>query len=319
MTLIENKTDSVGTYLREIGRIKMLTAPEEIQLARQIQDLMELESCAEQLRSRWGEKTTEAEIAAHLGISTSQLRRRLYLGRKAKNQMVTANLPMVISIAKKYLHRGVDFADLIQEGSLGLIRAAEKFDPSFGYKFYTYAVWWVKQAVTSAIASQGRTIRLPVHILENIYKIKKLTNNLYQSLGRQPTESEIAKELGISNEQLKFLKDATQTSTSLDLTAKNEEEDTKIVDLIVMENTPFEEELDRFFLNRDLNTILESLSEREAAVIRLRYGLDGGIEKSFNEIGRLYNLNRETIRQTHLKALKKIRSGSQLKVLQDYL
>ena len=209
-------TDSIRVYLREIGRIKMLTPDEEIQLSRQIQDLLQLEEIAAKLTAELNRHPREREWAKALGISTEQLHHRLYLGRKAKKQMVAANLRLVVSIAKKYLKRDLSFQDLIQEGSLGLIRAAEKFDPEKGYKFSTYATWWIRQAITRALANDSRTVRLPIHIWEKLNKVKKSVKILSEELGRPPSQQEIARHLEMSLEQLKFLARATNKVDSLD-------------------------------------------------------------------------------------------------------
>ena len=265
--------DPVRMYLREIGRIKLLTAPEEIELARKI--------------AKGG---TEGDIA--------------------KRKLVQANLRLVVSIAKKYVGRGMLFLDLIQEGNLGLIRAAEKFDHERGYKFSTYATWWIRQAITRAIADQARTIRIPVHMVETINKLKKITRKLAQEKSRKPTEEELAKEMAITVIKLREIIKVAQEPLSLE-TPIGKEEDCRLGDFIedkeaeAPANTVAQE-----LLRDDLTEILAGLSARERDVLRLRFGLDDGRQRTLEEVGQLFGVTRERIRQIKDQALRKLRESN---------
>lgn len=313
-TATRTTTGSLSTYLKEIGRIPLLTANQEITLARQVRELLKIEQIEEQLRDRLGRNPTELELAAEIGIDRLELRQIIARGRNAKNKMVSANLRLVVSIAKKYIDRGMHLQDLISEGTLGLIRATERFDPELGYKFSTYASWWVRQACSRAITDRSRTIRLPVHIVDKLNKIKKTIKHLSQSLGRQPSEKEIAKALDLPPKQLRFLLKSSQSLTSLDKVV-GKEKDSCIGDLIADNNIS----LEKNFLFYDLNSVLDTLSEIEAEIIRLRYGLIDGQERTLIEIGKKLNLSRERIRQLEARALKKLRQHENSEVLRDYL
>jgi RNA polymerase primary sigma factor len=223
--------DSIRVYLQEIGRIRLLRPDEEIELARKIADLLELEEKAAEFELDKGHFPDSKEWAALVDMPLTKFRRRLMLGRRAKEKMVQSNLRLVVSIAKKYMNRGLSFQDLIQEGSLGLIRAAEKFDHEKGYKFSTYATWWIRQAITRAIADQSRTIRLPVHLYETISRIKKTTKTLSQEFGRKPTEEEIAESMEMTIEKLRFIAKSAQLPISLE-TPIGKEEDSRLGDFI---------------------------------------------------------------------------------------
>ncbi|MDG2991484.1 RNA polymerase sigma factor RpoD [Candidatus Synechococcus calcipolaris G9] len=315
--------DSIRLYLQEIGRIRLLRADEEIELARKIADLLELERVRDRLSedldcdpedlerhpSRWAEE---------LELSLPAFRHRLFVGRKAKEKMVQSNLRLVVSIAKKYMNRGLSFQDLIQEGSLGLIRAAEKFDHEKGYKFSTYATWWIRQAITRAIADQSRTIRLPVHLYETISRIKKTTKLLSQEMGRKPTEEEIADRMEMTIEKLRFIAKSAQLPISLE-TPIGKEEDSRLGDFIESDGETPEDQVSKHLLREDLETVLCTLSPRERDVLKLRYGLDDGRMKTLEEIGQLFNVTRERIRQIEAKALRKLRHPNRNSVLKEYI
>jgi RNA polymerase primary sigma factor len=315
--------DSIRLYLQEIGRIRLLRADEEIELARKIADLLELE----RIRDRLGERLEcdpqdfeqNLELwAKEVDQPLPKFRRRLYEGRRAKEKMVQSNLRLVVSIAKKYMNRGLSFQDLIQEGSLGLIRAAEKFDHEKGYKFSTYATWWIRQAITRAIADQSRTIRLPVHLYETISRIKKTTKLLSQEMGRKPTEEEIATRMEMTIEKLRFIAKSAQLPISLE-TPIGKEEDSRLGDFIESDGETPEDQVSKNLLREDLESVLGTLSPRERDVLRLRYGLDDGRMKTLEEIGQIFNVTRERIRQIEAKALRKLRHPNRNSVLKEYI
>ena len=274
--------DPVRMYLREIGRIKLLTADEEIDLARKI-------------------------------IQGGNV------GAVAKRKLVQANLRLVVSIAKKYVGRGMLFLDLIQEGNLGLIRAAEKFDHERGYKFSTYATWWIRQAITRAIADQARTIRIPVHMVETINKLKKVTRKLAQELSRKPTEDELAQEMNISISKLREIIKVAQEPLSLE-TPIGKEEDSRLGDFIEdkVADAPVKT-VAHELLREDLAEVLSGLSPRERDVLRLRFGMDDGRQRTLEEVGQLFGVTRERIRQIEAKALRKLRHPNRSKRLREYV
>lgn len=310
--------DSIRLYLQEIGRIRLLRADEEIELARKIAELLELERARERLCERLERDPRDSEWAAEVSLPLPTFRYRLHVGRRAKDKMVQSNLRLVVSIAKKYMNRGLSFQDLIQEGSLGLIRAAEKFDHEKGYKFSTYATWWIRQAITRAIADQSRTIRLPVHLYETISRIKKTTKLLSQEMGRKPTEEEIATRMEMTIEKLRFIAKSAQLPISLE-TPIGKEEDSRLGDFIESDGETPEDQVSKNLLREDLEKVLDSLSPRERDVLRLRYGLDDGRMKTLEEIGQIFNVTRERIRQIEAKALRKLRHPNRNSVLKDYI
>jgi RNA polymerase primary sigma factor len=310
--------DSIRLYLQEIGRIRLLRADEEIELARKIADLLELERIREDLCDQLERDPHDREWAEAVNMQLPAFRHRLHLGRRAKDKMVQSNLRLVVSIAKKYMNRGLSFQDLIQEGSLGLIRAAEKFDHEKGYKFSTYATWWIRQAITRAIADQSRTIRLPVHLYETISRIKKTTKLLSQEMGRKPTEEEIATRMEMTIEKLRFIAKSAQLPISLE-TPIGKEEDSRLGDFIESDGETPEDQVSKNLLREDLESVLDTLSPRERDVLRLRYGLDDGRMKTLEEIGQIFNVTRERIRQIEAKALRKLRHPNRNSILKEYI
>jgi RNA polymerase primary sigma factor len=310
--------DSIRVYLQEIGRIRLLRPDEEIELARKIADLLLLEELANQFEQDNGHYPDNKEWAVLVDMPPVKFRRRLMLGRRAKEKMVQSNLRLVVSIAKKYMNRGLSFQDLIQEGSLGLIRAAEKFDHEKGYKFSTYATWWIRQAITRAIADQSRTIRLPVHLYETISRIKKTTKVLSQEFGRKPTEEEIAESMEMTIEKLRFIAKSAQLPISLE-TPIGKEEDSRLGDFIEADIENPEQDVAKNLLREDLEGVLATLSPRERDVLRLRYGLDDGRMKTLEEIGQIFDVTRERIRQIEAKALRKLRHPNRNGMLKDYI
>lgn len=310
--------DSIRLYLQEIGRIRLLRADEEIELARKIAELLQMERIRERLSEQLERDPHDSEWAEAVQLPLPTFRYRLHLGRRAKEKMVQSNLRLVVSIAKKYMNRGLSFQDLIQEGSLGLIRAAEKFDHEKGYKFSTYATWWIRQAITRAIADQSRTIRLPVHLYETISRIKKTTKLLSQEMGRKPTEEEIATRMEMTIEKLRFIAKSAQLPISLE-TPIGKEEDSRLGDFIESDSETPEDQVSKNLLREDLEKVLDSLSPRERDVLRLRYGLDDGRMKTLEEIGQIFNVTRERIRQIEAKALRKLRHPNRNSVLKEYI
>ncbi len=271
--------DAVRMYLKEIGKVPLLTGAEERELA---------------IRMEQGDE-------------------------EAKKKLCESNLRLVVSIAKRYLNRGLSFLDLIQEGNLGLIKAVDKFDYTKGYKFSTYATWWIRQAITRSIADQARTIRIPVHMVETINKLIRISRQLLQELGREPTSEEIAKEMGITVEKVREIKKISQDPVSLE-TPIGEEEDSHLGDFIPDDDVPAPVEAAAYsMLKEQLMEVLDTLSEREKKVLMLRFGLEDGRPRTLEEVGKEFNVTRERIRQIEAKALRKLRHPSRSKKLRDYL
>ncbi|HVX43761.1 MAG TPA: RNA polymerase sigma factor [Mycobacteriales bacterium] len=302
--------DSVRAYLKQIGKVALLNAEEEVDLAKRIEAGL---YAAERLR--------QAEDANEkLQV---QLRRDLNWivrdGERAKNHLLEANLRLVVSLAKRYTGRGMAFLDLIQEGNLGLIRAVEKFDYTKGYKFSTYATWWIRQAITRAMADQARTIRIPVHMVEVINKLGRIQRELLQDLGREPTPEELAKEMDISPDKVLEIQQYAREPISLDQTI-GDEGDSQLGDFIEDSEAVVAVDAVSFTLLQDqLQSVLQTLSEREAGVVRLRFGLTDGQPRTLDEIGQVYGVTRERIRQIESKTMSKLRHPSRSQVLRDYL
>ncbi|MBR1866466.1 MAG: RNA polymerase sigma factor RpoD [Lachnospiraceae bacterium] len=302
-----NIEDPVRMYLKEIGKVPLLSADEEIALAQKMeagdQAKIELDEAGEDL-----DDETRKELEA-----------LVEQGDYAKKKLAEANLRLVVSIAKRYVGRGMLFLDLIQEGNLGLIKAVEKFDYRKGYKFSTYATWWIRQAITRAIADQARTIRIPVHMVETINKLIRVSRQLLQELGREPSPEEIAEEMEIPVERVREILKISQEPVSLE-TPIGEEEDSHLGDFIQDENVPVPADAAAFtLLKEQLVEVLSTLTEREQKVLRLRFGLDDGRARTLEEVGKVFNVTRERIRQIEAKALRKLRHPSRSRKLKDYL
>ena len=302
--------DSVRAYLKQIGKVALLNAEEEVELAKRIEAGL---YAAERMRR---------SIDAGEKVSP-QMRRDLRWivrdGERAKNHLLEANLRLVVSLAKRYTGRGMAFLDLIQEGNLGLIRAVEKFDYTKGYKFSTYATWWIRQAITRAMADQARTIRIPVHMVEVINKLGRIQRELLQDLGREPTPEELAKEMDITPEKVLEIQQYAREPISLDQTI-GDEGDSQLGDFIEDSEAVVAVDAVSFTLLQDqLQSVLATLSEREAGVVRLRFGLTDGQPRTLDEIGQVYGVTRERIRQIESKTMSKLRHPSRSQVLRDYL
>ncbi len=299
--------DLVRVYLNEIGKVALLTAADEVELAKRI----------------------EAGLyAAHLLTASNsftaarkrELRALVIDGERAKDHLLRANLRLVVSLAKRYTGHGMPFLDLIQEGNLGLIRAVEKFDYTKGFKFSTYATWWIRQAISRAMADQSRTIRLPVHLVEQVNKLQRIRRELNQELGREANHAELAHELDITEERVRELIDLSRDLVSLDQTV-GADDDASLGDFIADERASFAAEtvVEGGLMRAQLQDVLDTLDAREAAVVRMRYGLDGGQPKTLDEIGRAFKLSRERIRQIERETMAKLRHPSRSQVLRDYL
>lgn len=312
--------DAVGAFFKEMARYPLLKADEEVELARRVRFLVEIEEIQDRLRTELRRQPNRTELTAVVQLSERQLEHRLYQGRVAKRKMIRSNLRLVVSIAKRYLNRGVPFLDLIQEGAMGLNRATEKFDPDKGYKFSTYAYWWIRQAITRAIANDARTIRLPIHVVEKLNKLKKAQRELKQQLQRNPTESEIAEALELTPEQLRQLQQLRRRALSLNHRV-GKEEDTELVDLLEDEDgqSP-EQQMSETMMRQDLWEVLGNvLTPREKDVISLRYGLVTSEPCTLEEVGCLFNLSRERVRQIQSKAMRKLRRPQVAKRLKGWL
>ena len=288
--------DLVRSYLRDIGRVPLLTHEQEITLGRQVQELMRLEETEQELEMRaGGQKPSASEWASAAGLSPALLKRKLASGRRAKERMVAANLRLVVSVAKKYTKRNMELLDLIQEGTIGLVRGVEKFDPTRGYKFSTYAYWWIRQGITRAIAEKSRTIRLPIHITETLNKLKKGQRELSQELGRTPTLSELAESVELPEEEVKDLLCRARQPVSLE-TKVGDGEDTELLDLLQADGTLPAESVDGECLRGDMRALLEQLPELQRSVLTMRYGIDVEEPMSLTGIGRILGMSRDRIR-----------------------
>ena len=309
--------DPVRMYLKEIGKIPLLSADEEIELAQNMEDGAVAIEKINVLKGRLDGASEEEKAEIKEEIKT--LQRDVDKGADAKKRLAEANLRLVVSIAKRYVGRGMLFLDLIQEGNLGLIKAVEKFDYKKGYKFSTYATWWIRQAITRAIADQARTIRIPVHMVETINKLIRVSRQLLQELGREPSPEEIAKEMSMPVERVREILKISQEPVSLE-TPIGEEEDSHLGDFIKDDNVPVPADAAAFtLLKEQLEEVLGTLTEREQKVLTLRFGLEDGRARTLEEVGKEFNVTRERIRQIEAKALRKLRHPSRSRKLKDYL
>jgi RNA polymerase nonessential primary-like sigma factor len=307
--------DLVRSYLRDIGRVPLLTHEQEITLGRQVQELVALEELEAELELRaGGSKPSPEQLATAAGLSPQQLRKRFTAGRRAKERMVAANLRLVVSVAKKYTKRNMELLDLIQEGTIGLVRGVEKFDPTRGYKFSTYAYWWIRQGITRAIAEKSRTIRLPIHITETLNKLKKGQRDLSQLLGRTPTLTELAEAVELPEDEVKDLLCRARQPVSLE-TKVGDGDDTELLDLLAGDGELPDERLDGECLKGDLRALLDQLPELQGRVLKMRYGIgtaDGSLEEpmSLSAIAKQLGMSRDKARNLERKAIEAIRNRS---------
>lgn len=310
--------DPVRMYLKEIGKVPLLSAEEEIALAERMEDGNVAFEKIQILKGRL-EETESEEEKEEIRADIKELQKAVELGADAKKRLSEANLRLVVSIAKRYVGRGMLFLDLIQEGNLGLIKAVEKFDYRKGYKFSTYATWWIRQAITRAIADQARTIRIPVHMVETINKLIRVSRQLLQELGREPSPEEIAVEMNMPVDRVREILKISQEPVSLE-TPIGEEEDSHLGDFIKDDNVPVPADAAAFtLLKEQLEEVLGTLTEREQKVLTLRFGLEDGRARTLEEVGKEFNVTRERIRQIEAKALRKLRHPSRSRKLKDYL
>ena len=310
--------DPVRMYLTEIGKVPLLSAEEEIELAKKMEAGAVAEEKISLLKTRMQESEDDAE-KEEIKAEIKELQKEVDWGDDAKKRLAEANLRLVVSIAKRYVGRGMLFLDLIQEGNLGLIKAVEKFDYRKGYKFSTYATWWIRQAITRAIADQARTIRIPVHMVETINKLIRVSRQLLQELGREPSPEEIAAEMNMPVDRVREILKISQEPVSLE-TPIGEEEDSHLGDFIKDDNVPVPADAAAFtLLKEQLEEVLGTLTEREQKVLTLRFGLEDGRARTLEEVGKEFNVTRERIRQIEAKALRKLRHPSRSRKLKDYL
>jgi RNA polymerase nonessential primary-like sigma factor len=298
--------DLVRSYLRDIGRVPLLTHEQEITLGRKVQELIVIEETEAELKSSKGEEPSQEELAQALGIPEAKLKNKIRTCRRAKDRMVAANLRLVVSVAKKYTKRNMELLDLIQEGTIGLVRGVEKFDPTRGYKFSTYAYWWIRQGITRAIAEKSRTIRLPIHVTEMLNKLKKGQRELSQELGRTPTVNELAEFAGLPQEEVKDLMCRARQPVSLE-TRVGEGDDTELLELLAGEDLLPVERAEVSCMKGDIHKLILELPELQACVLRMRYGIDGADPISLTAVGRVLGISRDRARNLERDGLRGLR------------
>lgn len=319
--------NSLQQYLNEIRQIRLLRGSQEVELGSQIVEWRELEEAREKLSKQLGRELDDRELAEAVNQPLEEVYRCIWIGERARQKMVESNLRLVVWMAQKYQNRGVDFQDLIQEGNLGLIRAVEKFDPFMDYKFSSYAIWWIRQSITRAIADQSRTVRLPVHLYETISRIKKITKWLSQEMGRKPTEEQIATRMEMTTQKLRFIRQFAQPIIYLETsysatyhdTLIDDEEPLALLDVLEFQGETPEEYTVGNLLIEDINSVLDTLKPREKDVLIMRYGLDDGKIKTLEDIGQIFGVTRERIRQIEAKALRKLRHLDWNSILKEYI
>lgn len=304
--------DMVRTYLREIGRVPLLTREEEIVYGKQVKQMMKLLDAKDALAKQWQREPNLQEWSEKVNLSETEVKQIVNQGKRAKQKMIEGNLRLVVAIAKKYQKRNMEFLDLIQEGTLGLERGVEKFDPTRGYKFSTYGYWWIRQAITRAVAQQGRTIRLPIHITEKLNKIKKVQRELAQKLGRSPSPAEIAKELELETAQIREYLNMARQPVSLDVRV-GDNQDTQLQEMLEDDGPSPEYYTIQEFLRQDLNTMMAELTPQQREVLTLRFGLNDGNEMSLAKVGQRLNLSRERVRQLEHQGLAHMRRRASFK------
>tara|TARA_Y100001968_G_scaffold300189_1_gene311400 strand:- start:583 stop:1542 length:960 start_codon:yes stop_codon:yes gene_type:complete len=301
-----SEVDLVRSYLRDIGRVPLLSHEQEITLGRQVQELVSIEQLESDMTEAAGERPAPEALAHSAGLTPLQLKKKVKSGNRAKERMVAANLRLVVSVAKKYTKRNMELLDLIQEGTIGLVRGVEKFDPARGYKFSTYAYWWIRQGITRAIAEKSRTIRLPIHITEMLNKLKKGQRELSQQISRTPTITELAEYVDLPEESVKELMCNARQPMSLEMKL-SDGDDSVLMDLLPGDEDLPSEIIEMDCMKGDLETILEQLPELQSRVLRLRYGMDGDDPMSLTGIGRILGISRDRVRNLERDGLRGLR------------